>query len=288
MTSGTRRAAGEAMAAALRMRAEAGVPLGEPVDPIDLAQRAGVEVRFVDFPSMEGLFLRTPRPAILVSALRPAGRRRTTCAHELGHFRFGHGNRYDELIEDRTVARESDPEEQVANAFAAALTMPKATVCRGFTARGWDPSGCTAEQAFVVAGWLGVGYDTLLSQISRTYRLLARPRAEALQRCRPKDLRARFLGGDCQLGIHVVDLAWTGRAVDAEVGDHLLLPAGAAIEGRCLERLADRADGSLVRAATPGIGRAISADGRWAAYVRVSRQEYVGLAAFRFEEDNDE
>jgi hypothetical protein len=63
---------------------------------------------------------------------------------------------------------------------------------------------------------------------------------------------------------------------------------GAGIEGRCAEEL-ERQDASvLVRAAAPGLGRVTIADAGWSAYIRVSRKNYAGRSAYRFEEEADD
>ena len=87
-----------AFAAALRMRKNAGYRLDEAICVYDLAETLGIEVRFADIPSMEGMLYCNPDPAIIVSSLRPSGRRAFTCAHELGHFQAGDGTTVDDLV----------------------------------------------------------------------------------------------------------------------------------------------------------------------------------------------
>jgi Zn-dependent peptidase ImmA (M78 family) len=73
-----------------------------------LAEQEGVEVRFSALPSAEGIY--SPgKPVIVVSSLRPAGRQAYTGAHELGHHIYGHGEQFDELVEDRGKSRRWDP-----------------------------------------------------------------------------------------------------------------------------------------------------------------------------------
>src|SRR5437762_13235377 len=88
-----------AMAAALKVRRAAGITLWAPVCVYDLADQLEVEVRFVDIPSMEGMYYKNNLPAIFVSSLRPAGRQAFNCAHELGHHIFKHGSRIDKMTE---------------------------------------------------------------------------------------------------------------------------------------------------------------------------------------------
>jgi hypothetical protein len=122
-----------------------------------LAEQEGVEVRFSALPSAEGIY--SPgKPVIVVSSLRPAGRQAYTGAHELGHHIYGHGEQFDELVEDRGKSRKWDPKEYEANCFASALLMPKTAVLKGLSLRGWNLKSISPEQAYRMASWLGVGY----------------------------------------------------------------------------------------------------------------------------------
>ena len=94
----------QAMAAALRTRLSVGYGLDHAVCVYDLAEKLGVEVRFLDLPSMEGMYSSASGPTIIVSSLRPPGRRAFTCAHELGHHNRSDGVEIDELVEQWDIA----------------------------------------------------------------------------------------------------------------------------------------------------------------------------------------
>ena len=113
-----------AFAAALKMRKNAGYRLDEAICVYDLAERLGIEVRFTDIPSMEGMLYCNPDPVIILSSLRPMGRRSFTCAHELGHFNYGHGTVVDDLV-GKSHKTSFDSKEFIADCFAGALLMPK-------------------------------------------------------------------------------------------------------------------------------------------------------------------
>ena len=113
-----------AFAAALRTRKNAGYKLDEAICVYDLAETLGIEVRFADIPSMEGMLYCNPDPAIIVSSLRPSGRRAFTCAHELGHFQAGDGTTVDELVGGSDKAA-SDATKFMADCFAGSLVMSK-------------------------------------------------------------------------------------------------------------------------------------------------------------------
>jgi hypothetical protein len=267
-----------AVTEALRLRGSAGHALHAPVCPIDLALDLGIAVRLEGLASLEGLYS-PDGPLIVLGSLRPRGRRAFTCAHELGHHIFGHGLSLDQL-QDEPVPR--DANEILADRFAAALLMPKLAVMHAFAARNWDAASCSAEQVFLIAGVLGVGYTTLVGYLEGTLRIVAPSHAAKLRKTTPKALRTRLLGTEPPAGVVVVDTAWHGRPVDVSVGDILLVPAGTMVEGAALEQ-----DGvKALRARAPGAARLSS--GSWTADVRCMRHEFTGLAEYRHLEATDD
>jgi hypothetical protein len=277
----------QALTAALRLRQRGGIAVGSPLCPFDLAEQLGIEVRFTDIASLEGMYVEAERPLILVAADRPAGRQAYTCAHELGHRCFRHGSRVDHLLLDGRPGSRFDPEEFAADAFGGFLLMPKSAVTRGFVGRGWRPERCTAEQAYVVAGWLGVSYEALVTHLVWSLRLMERSHAEGLIRAHLADIRASIVGQDVGAPLVVADRQWTGRAIDVCVGDYILAPAGPYIPDALLEHAGEQAGGRLLRAVRPGVGRLLSPDGGWSSFVRVARKGYAGRATYRHLEDPD-
>lgn len=269
---------------ALRVRRNMGIGLKTPVCVFDLANEMGIEVRFVDAPSLEGIYSRWPEPVIIVSALRPAGRQAFTGGHELGHHEYGHGFCVDELLADNDVEPVKE-EEFLANCFSGFLLMPKAAVVRAFTCRRWDVAECSPLQMYTIAGWLGVGYETLITHMRASLGLLSLAQAEALRKTSPKDIRARLMGKSCQENVVAVDCWWADRAIDLQVGDFVLaMPK--VISERCCIRLVRRDEKSSVfRAEQPGLGRICEPESGWSAFVRVSRSNYVGRGIFRHEEE---
>ncbi len=277
----------KAMAAALRTRLSVGHGLDHAVCVYDLAEKLGVEVRFLDAPSMEGMYSAASDPTIIVSSLRPPGRRTFTCAHELGHHNRSDSVEIDELVEQWDIPR-FDPKEFAADCFAGALLMPKMAVSRAFAIRGWSMEDCTPEQVFMVAGYFGVGYATLVHHLRSALHVLPDSRAQALLKVSPRKAQSLLVGWQTPQTAVVVDPHWTGRAVDVEVGDLIFVRGGAQSEGACIEPFSDVDHGRLFRATRPGIGRLEAADA-WSAFVRVSRRDYVGRALYRhWEEAGDE
>ena len=284
--TGLKKMAQGAFAAALRMRKNAGYKLDEAICVYDLAETLGIEVRFADIPSMEGMLYCSPDPAIIVSSLRPSGRRAFTCAHELGHFHAGDGTTIDDLVGESEKFG-TDPKEFMADCFAGALLMPKMAVERAFALRNWSVKDPTAGQIYIVSGYFGVGYSALVNHLWRSLRLLQGSHAENLLKVGRRKAQAQALGWDSANTVWIVDSLWNGRPIDVEVGDLLQAHGDSTAEGRCLEEAGVFSGERLYRACQPGIGKLSVATG-WAGYVRVSRREFVGRGIFRHLEDGDE
>ncbi len=279
----------EGLRSALSLRHSQHIPPNRPVQVYDLVDALNIDLWFVDAPSMEGLYYKASRPAILISALRPKGRRSFTCAHELGHHVFRHGTVADELVLSSEQTNTFDPNEFLVDSFASALLMPKAAVDWAFRSRGWVPEECTPQQIYVIAGWFDVGYETLIQQLSRSLNMVSPVKAKSLLRYTPSRVRSEFLGTSHDGDLVIVDDHWLDRAIDIEVGDLIALPGSITIDGSNIAEAGLHGTGTLVRAINPGIGRVISSDGAWAAFVRVSRKGFTGRSIFRhLEEPTDD
>ena len=270
----------QAMGAALRTRRSVGYGLDHAVCVYDLAEKLGVDL---DLPSMEGMYTPASSPTIIISSLRPPGRRAFTCAHELGHHHRRDGVEIDELVEQWDKPR-FDPKEFAADCFAGSLLMPKLAVSKAFAVRGWKIEECTPEQASMVAGYFGVGYTTLVHHLRSALQALPDPRAKALLKISPRKAQSLLLGWQTPQTVVVVDAHWTRRAVDVEVGNLIFVRGGAEPEGACIETLSDLENGRLFRAVKPGIGR-LEARSHWSTFVRVSKRDYVGRALYRHWEE---
>jgi Zn-dependent peptidase ImmA (M78 family) len=277
----------QALRRALITRKKVGVAPTSPLCPFDLAEKLSVEVRFVDIPSIEGMYVKRTPPLILVAADRPAGRQVFTCAHELGHHEFGHGTRADTLDLLSSSSRRSDPDEYLANTFAGFLLMPKTAVLRGFSSRGWTPARATPEQVYVVASWLGVSYEALVTHLCHSLQTLSDLQKEKLLRTTPQRIRQTLTGQKLTTPLHIVDLVWSDRPVDLRTGDFVLAPHNIDDPPPPLEAVADLPTGRLLRAKVPGIGSLETADGSWHVYVRVMRAKFAGRSIFRHLEDPD-
>lgn len=276
-----------ALEAALKTRQKYKIQLWEPVGIYDLAQRMGIEVRFLDAPSLEEIYFKTVPRTIIVSALRPPVRQTYNCAHGIGHSVFNHGDKINELMDESHQNKQFDPEEFLADAFAGFLLMPKTCVDGGFASRGIDPASCTEIEFYSVSCWLAVGYTTLIDHMTRSLRTMKAERAKTLGKFTPKRIRTAILHEEITEDLIIVDTNWVGRAIDAQVGDLILVPRGVELEGQCVAFYKAHEDGLLFRATIPGKGRFFDVNSGWASYVRVARRNFVGRAIFRHEEDPD-
>jgi hypothetical protein len=166
--------------------------------------------------------------------------------------------------------------------------MPKSAVDRAFATRKWNPASCTPEQAFVVAGWLGVGYETLLTHMLYSLRLLPRSQYDVLNKASPKDIKSSILGEHHAKELIVVDRQWEHKAVDVSVGDMVILPSGCLIDSVCVESAGTCKRGILVRGLQHGVGSAYCTKSGWAVHIRVSKEDFEGLSRYRhFPEPDD-
>ena len=268
---------------ALQLRRRAGYGLDSAICVYDLAQKLGVEVRFLDMPSMEGMYYNASPPHIIISSLRPIGRRTFTCAHELGHHCFDDGTYIDELAEQFKSPR-LDPREYAANCFAGALLMPKMAVEKAFSVRGWAIKESTPDQIFAISNYFGVGYTTLINHLRYSLLLLSRFRAEKLLEISSRRAQNIALGWESSMKTWIVDRNWNGRPIDVEDGDLIFVRGKGCLEGRSVQHKADRSDGRVLVAVRPGIARIEDSFG-WSAFIRVSKRGFIGRALFRYDEE---
>lgn len=279
----------QALIQATQVRQMAGLGPTDPVNIYDLAKQRGVEVRFVDIPSLEGMYLKlNQRPEIFISSHRPAGRQASTCGHELGHHEFKHGTQIDEYLDGVGELERFDPQEFLVDCFSGFVQMPKSAINYAFTIRGWKPQSCTPTQAYTIAGLFGVGYTTLLQHMSKTLKLIPQAQAQQLKRTSPKQIRATLLEGMSSEQVTVVDVHWPNHAIDIQVGDLILAPPHVIYEGSCIEHVEQSATRTILRGNTPGCARLVHPPTGWATFTRVSRRHYVGRSIFRHLEEADD
>jgi len=271
----------------MQMRRNLAISREAAVNAFDVARMIGIDIRFVDAPSLEGMFVRDPGLRILLPSLqhRPRARVLYSCAHEVGHQAFGHGTRADRYLESASTAPVAD-DEFLADSFAGHLLMPRAAVMNAFARRDWSPDSMTPPQILTVAGELGVGYETLLTHMCVALELISRPTRDRLIKVPPKSIKAEISGRDDQPVLVIADLAWKWVPIDAERGDLIALPTGTGSNCALLEHEFDRHPSSFYRAT--GVGQANLEIGGRTTAMRISRQHYVGPYVNRYLTDPDE
>lgn len=270
----------QAYSKAIQERRDAGVSPTSPLCALDLIYGKGIEVRFQNISSLEGLYCNNGKPLILLSSCRPRGRIAYNCAHEYGHHVFGHGNRIDEVLEQASK-KQWEPEEFLADCFAGFLLMPKILVCKVFLSRGWDIKHCTSEQVFIISGFMGVSYDALLSHMCYSLQIISRTHHDDLKSITPKKLKKQFYGESHTHDLIIADTSWVNKPIDLCVGDVLITPTESIVDGECVEYLGECPKGHAYRACVHGLDRIQEKQGDWASHIRVSRQFYEGLVQYR-------
>ena len=276
----------EALDKSLEVRDEAGLDFKAPLNVYDLCDELNITVRFVNDISMEGWYIGTgfKSPTILLSTLRPPARRAFTCAHELGHHVFGDGSTIDELRIGEKFGRK-DLKESRADGFAGHLLMPSLGIAQAFGDRGWNPPVAAPDQVYTVACSFGVGYTTLVNHMVYSLHLITERRGQELLKTDLPQIRETLLGSPSSGPLIVADRQYGMPTLDIEVGTLLLVPPRVVADTPCLESAGDLGIGRLFRASRPGICRTYIPESPWAVMVRISRQQYGGLAKYRHLEE---
>ncbi len=268
-----------------KTRRLAKVPSIAPIDPFDIASQRGCEVRFLSLPSLEGMYSPEPKPIVVIGSERPAGRRRFTCAHELGHHIFKHGMQVEDLNAQKHKGSRC-PNEFLVDTFAGFLLMSQLAVVRAFNDRQISIASIQPEQIYKLANFFGVGYATLLNHLTYSLQLLPEEQAQKLLKIRMAKLVKERYGASANNEVVIVDFNWLFRSVDLDVGDMLVLPQEAEVEEKMqLQFLREIDEQNVYIAVAPGLTRSACLDRNWAVNVRVARKNYEGLARFRYLEE---
>ncbi|HMO80026.1 MAG TPA: ImmA/IrrE family metallo-endopeptidase [Pyrinomonadaceae bacterium] len=280
--------AAQALTAALKVRSRAKADLVSPVCPYDICQELDISVKFVDV-NMEGVYVREPKPRIVISALRPLARRNFTCGHELGHHVFGHSSNLDLLIKDREDENYDSPEEFLADSFSSFLLLPALGVRKAFASRSWNAASASPVQIYTVACNFGVGYATLVNHLTYSLNQISRTQAKKLLRSSPQTIREGILDHPSSDPLIIVDRHWLAPTADVEVGTTLLLPSDALPSNDTLIQVDDSPFPTLFRAIRTGVVRVSTRDNSWGIFVRIMPFQFQGLARYRhLEADEDD
>ncbi|WP_291445519.1 ImmA/IrrE family metallo-endopeptidase [Desulfovibrio sp.] len=277
-----------ALRAALDTRKRAKVTFDSPVCVYDLAEKLNVSLWFQGGGSFGGMFSKNAN-AIFIPSLRPAARQTFTCAHELGHWYFGHGSRIDAHNEHEVSFQSDNEEEKLADLFAGHLLMPIDAIKHAFQKRHISPNNCTEIEFYRIVSQLGVGYTTLLGHMLWTQKILNQSSYERLKKCSPKKIRATlldFLDTDPE-HLVIADEEWEVSPIDLQVGQVAIVPPKASSRGDCISIIRQTSIATTVRAERPGIST-LECDNGWVAFVRVSRKNFEGRSIYRHLEEVDD
>jgi len=280
-----RELAQQAARAANNLRLRLGYDLVNPVCPFQVCEQLGIKVRFTDG-GFEGAYLPGNPNRINIVAHRPLPRRRFTCAHEIGHHEFGHGASLDELRDDADQYDGSNPDEFLANSFAAHFLMPVLGIRRAFSRRGISSADATIDAFFIVAAEYGVGFDTLVTHSAFALADITQPRRKALLKERAayqKSILQHRFGGNLVL----IDRYYAAPTLDIEVGHWIGLPLEATSQSGILARSVSETT-ALFQAIQRGHAEIVIPDTNWNLTVRVTRKNFIGLAEYRFLDDDDD
>lgn len=275
---------------ALQSRRSQSIPRVQPVNSFDLAESLGCEVRFMDAPSLEGMFSRAPHPVIILPSPRhrPRGRLAFTCAHELGHCRLGHGTRVDHLVAEPHP--HYHPEEHAADVFAGMLLMPRSVIDSAFDRRSLDCKHASPKDLFAISCELGVGFMTLVHHLTMSLHIMDHSCAERLKRVSPQSIRDSLLATPTSHHAILMDAACAAPSIDLEVNELLVAEADSfdpfdSIDRGLISEEHDlgRNQYHIYRAVRPGMAT-VSISGR-DIKCRVCRTHYVGTHRNRFLED---
>lgn len=277
----------EAARRALQLRRSLSVPREYAVNVFDIASSIGVEIQFLDLPSLEGMFYRGPDPKIILPSIRHRSRGRVafSCAHELGHFDLGHGTRVDEYIVNRDEGPAERPlEELTADTFAATFLMPRPAVLERFHCRGLILQDASPIQIFQAATELDVGYGTLCKHLRYALELVDNSWLASRTRVTPKQLRESIAPGLHCSRLVLLDQWWPHISIDLEVGDCIAVSSAGRLEAPpSFLKLQDYSSPVILRAQTAGEVQLTIDDRQFD--VRVARAGYVGLYKYRFLEE---
>jgi len=249
-----------------------------PICPYNLAEAMGFDIRFVYIPSFEGMYL-ADDSVILISADRPEGRKRFTCAHEIGHHVLVHGTVIDEIIESG-----SDKEfEKEADFFAGMLLLPSSAIKRVSKDAGIEIDTIDSKYAYIFSKYFGLSYTAFLTQLHFNLKLISHARYSMLKKEKLSRIKSLLSRVNTKNQIIVIGDWWLDKAIDVEIGDIIISNNYCDVENESILCKTEDSGLYLYEAISPGIARL--SDNDWASFVRVSRKKYSGMLQFRHVEE---
>jgi Zn-dependent peptidase ImmA (M78 family) len=250
-----------------------------PICPFNLAEAMGIDIRFVKISSFEGMYL-ADEGMILIASERPEGRKRFTCAHEIGHHVLGHGTVIDEIIEsgsDKEIEKEAD-------FFGSMLLMPSSAVKRAAGVISFDFAHPAPSGLYILSRYLGTSYVGLVTQLYFNLKCISGTAYQSLKSVPVRSIKNSIYPDHGGGEIFVVGDWWKEKSIDLVVGDFIVASYDLDIEGEAVSVVTSKPGQQALVAKKPGIAKITDANG-WSAFVRVSRKGYSGMNQYRHEEE---
>lgn len=221
-------------AAAARLLRKHAVEPHMRTEPLDLAEKEEVLVKFAPLPHLAGAYVCEPDalPGIVVNNRLPRSKQRYTIGHELGHHVFGHATSLDEdtdfLDPTRELTRVPD-HEKVAEAFAAWLLMPRSLVESALSSLGIARIEKPSD-VYRLALVTGSSYRATCVHLVNL-RLITRTQLAALMKVQPRAVKLELLDGigvvPGAADVHAIDWSWSGPPINAGTGDIVIIRGSA-------------------------------------------------------------
>ena len=252
-----------------------------PICPYVLAESMGFDLRFVNIPSFEGMYVASEH-LILISAERPEGRKRFSCAHEIGHHVLEHGTVIDEILESGS----DKTQEQEADLFASIILMPSSAVKAALNRYGKEIDRLENKDIYILSKYFGVSYQAFITHIHFNLGFLGINTYQNLSKAEPKKISASIYKTEGNRQIVVAGQWWQEKAIDIEVDDIIIVEGNCEIDGPKILVKDESNNGTVFRATFPGITRIHMPTG-WCSFVKISRHKFCGMYQYRYEEEDE-
>lgn len=268
---------------ATKLRFNLGLNMFESLNIYDICRDSGVMVKIVNI-NMEGIYVKADnhnKPTILLSNERPLPRRVFTCAHEYGHYFYGHGSKIDTQDYTKKYTTEQNQEELLVNTFAGSLLMPVSGVQSQFAKRKLKPNKAHPVHFYLISSYFGVGYHTLVYHC-KINKIISFDKTQSLLKYTPaRILKENFSDNIENSHFKYVDNVSQPAIADLEVNNYLILPSGSFPNSNYLEEIEETKLGIIYMAIKPGISEVESSNYKNSIKVRIERKNYVGLSKYR-------
>lgn len=258
-----------------------GVDAHIPICPYSLCESMGLDLWFVKIASFEGMYV-SNHNLILISSERPEGRKRFTCAHEIGHYELGHGTVIDEITEHGS----NKQEEHEADFFASMLLMPSLAVRRAINRYGVVAEKLKSNDVYILSKYFGVSYKAFISHICKNLYLITHEQYQILKNIELADVRKSISGTTTKNQVFSVGNWWDEKAIELEVGDILVSDKSLSMDGpRIFKKLNHEPFRYVHEAVSPGITRLFN--NGWSCFSKISKHKFQGPFQYKYDEEEE-